>query len=429
MPYFFTKKLFLPLIITEISSKNKNMNLFTLSKNLLKSEQNNYSKPIVKITIAGVALGVTLMFLALFITAGYKKEIRDIMISLGSHIRISSVEENYSFDLKPFDKNEAFVDELEKNPHVKNMQFYATKVGILKTQDQVEGVVFKGIDSTFSWNLFSTHIINGKPFLFSPDSVTDQILISKTLASKLFLKVGDKVSAYFVQEPPRQRSFIIEGIYETQLPEVDDHFILTDLRHVQKLNDWLPEQISGIELLIDDYNQLDVLGVQIHNEIPYNLKAETIKQLYPAIFEWLALSDTNALVLIIITIIVCIITMISTFFIIVLEQTKNIGILKTLGLNHKTTIKLFMIIAARLILKGLIFGNSIAFTIGILQSSLHIIPLNPAIYYVSHIPIAMSFLTFLWVNLLVFTACMITLLIPAYYISKRISPVNAIRFE
>lgn len=405
------------------------MNLFALSKVLLKSEQSNYSKPIVKITIAGVALGVILMLLALFITAGYKEVIREKLISFGGHIRISSVGENYSFDLLPFDRNQVFIDQLAKNPHVKNMHFYATKVGILKTQDQVEGVVLMGIDSTFSWELFRPQIIAGNPLVYHPDSVSNNILISKTLASKLFLQVGDKVAAYFVQEPPRHRSFVVEGIYETELPEVDNRFILTDLRHVQRLNDWAPEQISGIEIRINDYNQLDAIGQQVHNQIPYSLKAETIKQLYPNIFEWLALSDTNALVLLIITIFVCIITMISTFFIIILEQTKNIGILKTMGLNHKNIVKLFLIIASQLILRGLLWGNIIGLGIGILQSTFHLIPLDPATYYVSYIPMVINPLTLLWVNVLVFSVCLLSLLLPAYLISKRISPVDAIRFD
>jgi lipoprotein-releasing system permease protein len=405
------------------------MNLFFFFKALLKSEQSNYFKPVVKITITGVALGVTLMLLALFITAGYKKEIRNKMVSLGAHIRISSVEQNYSFELQPFERDQLFIKELSKNPHIKNMQFYATKVGILKAENQVEGIVLKGIDSTFSWELFRTHLIAGNPLIYRSDSVSNKMLISKTLASKLQLQIGDRVGAYFVQESPRQRNFTIEGIYQTDLPEMDNRFVLADLRHVQKLNDWTPEQVSGIEILLDNYNQLELLGEQIHSEIPYNLKAETIKQLYPNIFEWLALSDTNAIVLLVITIIVCIITMISTFFIIVLEQTKNIGILKTMGLNHKRIIKLFLIIASKLILRGLLWGNIIALGIGILQTTFHLIPLDPVNYYVSYIPIAIYPITLLWVDMLVFSACLLTLLLPAHYISKRISPIEAIRFD
>jgi lipoprotein-releasing system permease protein len=406
------------------------MNLFVLAKTLLKSEENNYSKPIVKITIVGVALGVTLMLLALFITAGYKKVIRDKMVSMGAHIRISSVEQNYSFDLLPFDREQAFVAELSKNPHIKNMQFYATKVGILKAQNQVEGIVLKGIDSTFSWKQFEQHIIAGNPLHFAQgDSVNNKIIISKTLASKLQLQVGDKVGAYFIQEPPRQRSFIIDGIYQTDLPEMDTRFVLCDLRQVQKLNDWEASQVSGIEILIDNYSRLDAAGEQVHSNIPYTLKAETIKQLYPNIFQWLALFDTNVIVLLIITIFVCIITMVSTFFIIVLEQTKNIGILKTLGLKHKKVVQLFLIIASRLILRGLCWGNFAGLGIGILQMTLHLIPLNPATYFVSYIPIVIHPLTLIWVNLLVFSACLLTLLLPAYFISKRISPVEAMRRE
>jgi lipoprotein-releasing system permease protein len=404
------------------------MNLFLLSKTLLKSEQSNYSKPIVKITIAGVALGVTLMLLTLFITAGYKNAIRDKMVSLGAHIRISSVEQNYSFDLLPFDRDQAFIDTLSKNSHIINMQFFATKVGIFKTKDQVEGIVLKGIDSTFSWKQFGTPLIAGNRLYFE-DSVSNKILISKMLAAKLHLQLGDKVNAYFVQEPPRQRSFIIEGIYQTDLPEMDTRFVFADLRQVQKLNDWESSQVSGIELLIDDYAHLDLLGQYVNREIPYMLKAETIKQLYPSIFDWLSLADTNAIVLLIITILVCIITMISTFFIIVLEQTKNIGILKTLGLNHKKMVTLFLIIASRLVFCGLLWGNIIGLGISILQMTFHLIPLDSATYFVSYIPIAIPPITLVWVNLLVFSSCLLALLLPAYLISKRISPIDAIRFD
>jgi lipoprotein-releasing system permease protein len=350
------------------------------------------------------------------------------MVSMGAHIRISSVEQNYSFDLMPFERDQDFIDALSKNPHIKNMQFYATKVGILKTQNQVEGIVLKGIDSTFAWEQFSTHLIVGSPLLLN-DSISNKIVISKTLASKLQLQVGDKASAYFVQDPPRQRSFLIEGIYQTDLPEMDNRFVLCDLRQVQKLNDWNATQISGIEILIDDYSHLEAIGNQLHSDIPYSLKAETITQLYPAIFDWLALTDTNAIVLLVITIFVCIITMISTFFIIVLEQIKNIGILKTLGLNHKSVVKLFLIIASRLIMRGLLWGNIIGVGISILQITLHLIPLDTATYFVSYIPLAISPLTLIWVNLLVFSSCLLALLIPAYFISNRILPIDALRFE
>jgi len=406
------------------------MNLFILSKTLLKSEGDSYSKPIVRISVAAVALGVILMLFALFITAGYKAVIRDKMVSMGAHIRISSVEQNYSFDLLPFARNQEFVEELSRNPHIQNMQFYATKVGILKTQNQVEGIVLKGIDSTFSWKLFEPHIVAGNPLpAGNADSISNKIIISKTLASKLQLKVGDKVSAYFIQEPPRHRSFVVEGIYQTDLPEMDTRFVLTNLPQVQKLNHWDSTQVSGIEILIDDFGLIDEIGLKIHNEIPYTLKAETIKQLYPNFFEWLALSDTNAIVLLIITIFICIITMISTFFIIILEQTKSIGILKTLGLNHKKIVHLFLIIASRLILRGLLWGNIIGIGISILQMTLHLIPLDPATYFVSYIPISISLFTIVWVNMLVFSACLMALLLPAYYISKRISPVEALRSE
>lgn len=405
------------------------MNLFSLSTQLLQTKNQKYSRPIIKLTVAGVALGLIIMILALVITSGYKKEIREKVVGMGSHIRISNYDQNYSFDPIPFNRNQSFIKELNNNPNIKNIQYYSTKVGILKTENQVEGIVLKGIDSTFAWNLFSRNLLEGTQNKFNGSSLSNDIFISKKIAQKLQLKLGDKVSTYFVQDPPKQRSFVIAGIYETGLPDYDDRFVLVDLRHVQKLNNWDSSQVGGVELLINEYDNIDEVGNQVNLTIGYQLKAETIKQIYPNIFKWLDLFNTNVIVLLIITLFVCIITMISTFFIIVLEQTKTIGILKTIGMNTKSIFRLFIILAIRLILKGMLWGNGIALSIGLIQKYLKIFKLDPETYYVSSVPIDFDPLIIIILNIGVLLICLASLALPALFVSKRISPVSAIRFD
>lgn len=405
------------------------MNLYALTTQLLKTRNNKYSRPVIQLTIAGVALGLIIMLLAVMITSGYKKEIREKIVGIGSHIRISNYDQNYSYDPIPFHRDQFFIKDLQANPQIKNIQFYSTKVGILKTTDQVEGVVLKGIDSTFAWSNFEKCLLEEVPNPFKTNQMSNDIFISKKISKKLKLRIGDKVAAYFVQEPPKQRNFTVRGIYETGLPDYDEKFVLVDLRHVQKLNGWDSSQVGGIELLIDDYAKMDELGEKVNLSIGYKLKAETIKQIYPNIFEWLLLFDTNVIVLLVITIFVCIITMISTFFIIVLEQIKTIGILKTIGMETKSVFRLFLLMGTRLIVRGLIWGNAIAILIFVIQKNYKWIKLDPETYYISFVPVAFNTLMILAVNVGVLVLCMAALAIPALIVSKKISPINAIRFD
>lgn len=405
------------------------MNLFALSTQLLKTRKNKYSRPVIQLAILGVALGLIIMLLAVMITSGYKKEIREKIVGMGSHIRISNYDQNYSFDPIPFNRDQFFIKDLKANPYIKNIQYYSTKVGILKTTDQVEGIVIKGIDSTFAWANFEKCILEGSPNYFKSIQPSNEIFISKKISKKLKLEIGDKVAAFFVQDPPKQRNFTVSGIYETGLPDYDEKFVLVDLRHVQKLNGWDSSQVGGIELLIDDYSQIDKMGEWVNLSIGYKLKAETIKQIYPNIFEWLILFDTNVVVLIFITIFVCIITMISTFFIIVLEQTKTIGILKTIGMKTTSVFKLFLLIATRLIVRGLIWGNGVAFLLFVLQKNFKLIKLDPETYYVSFVPVEFHTWMILAVNVGVLFICIVALTIPALLVSRKISPINAIRFD
>lgn len=402
---------------------------FLLARRILKDKGDRFSRPIVYLSVGGVSLGLVIMMIAIGVTSGYKQEIRNKVIAMGSHIRITHYDQNYSFEQVPINQHSDCILQLKNNPDVVEVQNFATKVGIIKTDDQVEGVVLKGVDETFSWDFFKKNIIQGEGFSTTDTTASNSIIVSKRMADKLRLKVGDKVHTYFVQDPPRQRSFKISGIYETGLPEYDNMFALVDLRHVRKLNDWNDSLVSGVEVLTRDYDKIDEIGDYIHHHIDYDMKAETIKQIYPEIFEWIALFDMNVAVLLIITTCVCLVTMMSIFFIIVLEQTQTIGILKSLGMKTKQVVGTFILVAGDILLKGMLIGDAIALLLGFLQQKFHFIRLNPDTYYVDYVPIHFDWVQVLLLNAGVFAVCMAVLLIPAWVVSRKITPVNAVQFE
>jgi len=402
---------------------------YRLSRRLLRSGDSASTRPIVRLSVIGISICLIIVILALSITSGYRQAIEKKVIDMGSHIRISNYDLNYSYDPRPFDKNQPFLEELKQNPDITNFQYFSTKVAIIKTADQVEGVVLKGIDSTFSWSHFQENMVAGTPIDVASDTLTSGVVMSAAMAKKLRLQIGDKVFAYFVQDPPMQRRFRLDGLYETGMPEYDGKFILADLRHVQKISGWDSNYVGGIEILIRDYDKIDEVGAFVNDRIGYKLKAETIRELYPAIFQWTDLFNTNVIVLLCITIFICIITLISTFFIIILEQTSTIGILKAMGMTTQRVRNVFMFIGLRVIVKGMIIGNVVGVGLCLLQKYLHIIKLDPSSYYVPYVPIQFDIPVILLVNLGILLLCMIVLLIPANFVSKKVTPITAIKFE
>ena len=399
------------------------------TRKLLKGENSGFSRPIVKLSVAGVALGIVVMLVAIAVTTGYKQVIRDKVVALGSHIRISNYDMNYSFEPVPFEKNRPFVEEIKTLPEVKSVQCYSTKAGVIKTDDQVEGIVLKGIDLSFDKEHFQKNLIEGELLSLEDTTPSKEIIISTTLSKRLKLKLGDKVRTYFVQDPPMQRNFTVTGIYETGLPEYDQQFALVDLRQIRKLNQWDSTLVGGIEVLINDFAQLDETREKIDNMVGYDLKAESIKDIFPQIFQWIALFDTNVIVLLIITFCVCMITMMSAFFIIVIEQTPTIGLLKTMGMKNQSIVTLFLMIASNIIIRGLLWGNIVATGFCLLQQHFHWVHLDAATYYVSYVPVEFNIPLILAVNVAVLVLCMAILVLPAYIVARKSSPLAAIKFD
>lgn len=402
---------------------------FRTAKKIIGSENKKFSRPIVNLSIAGVASGIIIMLVAVIITSGYKQVIREKVSAMGAHIRVSNYDMNYSYEPAPFNSKQDFVEAIRSMDEVRSVQFYTTKSGVVKTADQVEGIVLKGVDKTFDTLFFQTNIVEGRQLSLYDTLAAKEIVVSRQMARKLGLQLGDKVRTYFVQDPPMQRSFTIVGIYETGLPEYDSQFAIVDLRHLQKLNRWDSTMVGGIEILLNDDSQLGNVSEQIDVLAGYQLKAETINEIFPDIFQWIALFDTNVIVLLVITFCVCVITMLSTFFIIVLEQISSIGILKTIGMRTRDVLCLFLTIAFKILLKGMLWGNGVAILLCASQKYWHWIKLDAATYYISFVPVSFNVPLIIAINIVVALLCLAVMAIPSYLVAQKTSPMESIRFD
>lgn len=409
-----------------------NYELFIAKRIVFRSKKDHQiSRPIVRIAILGVALGIAVMIISVAIVTGFQKEIRNKVVGFGGHIQISNYDANSSLEIKPIDKNQPFYPRLKRLEGIRHVQVYATKAGIIKTDEAIEGVILKGLGSDFDWDFFKNKIVEGTPFLVNDSVKSKKILISKFIADRLKLKINDKFNMYFIENQQlsnRIRPFEVAGIYETGLEEFDKFYVLCDIGHIQKLNNWTDKQVGGFEILISDFNKLEVLGKKVYEMIGYNLNAKTVKEQYPQIFDWLELQNINVLIIIILMVVVAGINMISALLIIILERTNMIGILKALGANNWSVRKTFLYTAFYLTGLGLFWGNLLGLSLCLLQKHFNLIKLSQENYYVSVVPINFSFPHFLIINVGTLVICILMLVIPTYIITK-ITPIKAIRFD
>jgi lipoprotein-releasing system permease protein len=400
-----------------------------------KSVKKAISRPIMKIAIVGITLGLAVMILSVAVASGFKTEISNKIIGFGSHIQILNYDSNLSFETNPINKEQAFYGDIKDLMGIQNIQEFAIKGGLIKTKEDFQGVVLKGIGSDFDWSFFDQNIVEGKSFRVSDSARTNDILISKYVADLLKLKLDDKVISYFIQEPMRMRSFTISGIYETSLAEFDERFALVDIKHIQKLNNWEDNQISGFEILLSDFSQLDKMTEDVRDIVGFRfnsdgskLKVVSIKEKYFQMFDWLELTDTNVWIILILMVAVAGFNMISGLLILILERTNMIGILKALGTKNWSIRKIFLYQSGFIISKGLFWGNIIGLTICFLQSQFQIIKLDAASYYLTAVPINLKLWYILALNAGTLIITVLMLLVPSYIIS-RLSPEKTIKFN
>ena len=407
-----------------------NTELFIARKILFHSNDKGSlrSKPIVNIAVWAIALGVAVMILSVAILTGFQQQITQKVIGFGGHIQLSDFNDNNSLEAKPIDKNKLKLHELNLLPGVKHTQSFATKAGIIKTNEAIEGVVLKGVSNEYDFSFFKNNLQSGQVISFANSGKSNDILISKKIADKLKFKVGDNLLMYFIQQPPRMRKFKVCGIYESGLEDFDDKYVLCDLQHIQKLNNWAPEQIGGVEISISNFKELDKIGATIYSKIGYDLDSKTIREQYPQLFDWLDLQNINVIVILVMMVAVGAINMITALLILILERTNMIGMLKALGSTNSSLRKIFLYQAVFLIGKGLLWGNAIGLGLCLLQLKFGFAHLDQASYYVSLVPIHMDWMYIFLLNAGTLLVCSLILILPSYLIT-RITPVKAIRFS
>ena len=413
-----------------------NLELF-IAKKITNNEKGdgNISHPIISIAKVSIALGISVMILAVAIVTGFKSEITNKVIGFGSHIQITNYDNNSSFETQPIEKSTVSIDQIENISGIKHVQAFATKPGILKTKSEIQGVVLNGVGLDYDWGFFKKHIVEGDTIQLSDDEKSNDILISERLSTLLHLKLGDKISLHFIQNPPRMRRFTIAGIYNTGMQEFDQLFLFCDIKHIQKLNDWTEDEISGYEIFIDDFDDLAYIEHQVKgitassfSEEGASLKVRNIIRKYPQIFSWLDMLDLNVWIILSLMILVAGFNMVSGLLIIILEKTNMIGILKALGTPNWSIRKIFLYQSSMLIGKGMLWGNVIGISICLLQYWFEIIPLDPANYYVDTVPINLNISHLILLNIGSLIATVSMLLIPSYLITK-ITPAKAIKFD
>ncbi|MCE5345483.1 MAG: ABC transporter permease [Bacteroidales bacterium] len=398
-------------------------------------EETSFSRPINVIAIIGIAMGLAVMILSVAILTGFKKQIREKVVGFGSHIQITNFDSNISFETTPISDTQDFVPKIKQIPGISHMQVFATKAGIIKTDEEIQGVVLKGVGSDFDWSYFSSNIVDGSVFTVNDTSRTDKVIISKKISDLLRLHTGDSFVMHFVQDPPRMRKFTISGIYETSLEEFDKIYVFCDIGHIKKLNGWNDDQVSGFEIFIDDFDALDPMTEAVRDAIGYRIteedskfKVTNIRIKYPQIFDWLNFQDVNVFIIIFLMLIVAGFNMISGLLILILEKTNMIGILKALGSEDMTIRRIFLYQAAYLIGKGLLWGNLVGIGLAFLQLKTGLITLDATSYYIKTVPINMELTHILMLNAGTMFAIIIMLLVPSKLIS-RITPVKAIRYD
>ncbi|MSQ79760.1 MAG: ABC transporter permease [Flavobacteriaceae bacterium] len=391
--------------------------------------QGSFTTAILRLAVAAIGLSVSVMLASVCIVRGFRHEIRSKVTGFASHVQISTARENDTYETIPIVCDELLLDSLSKLPGVAAAQPYAYKPGIIKTKEALEGIVLKGLSPRHSLKFFAENMVAGKLPNLALDSIPNKdLLLSQTTASRMGLSTGSKVNIYFAGERLKARPFIVCGIYETGLEEFDKTFALCQLGHINKLNNWLPDEASGVELLLDDPEQTEVITENIHTNLPPELSAKSMYELYPQIFEWLALVDSNVYILLALMSGVAIISIITALIVLLIERTPMVGLLKSLGASNSLIRRVFMALGGRLVLGGLFWGNLCGLAICFLQREYHFISLDQSSYYMRFVPVSIQWPDVLTINLGCFVVCYLFLIIPAAVIG-RVSPLSAIKFR
>ena len=406
---------------------------FFLAKRIIstKAYKSSISAPIIKIGIIAIALSVIVMLISISTGIGLQNEIRDKVSAFNGHIQISNFDSNNSEEsIRPINVSMDLLQALGSINNIKSLNQIGLKFGIIRTSENFDGALFKGVDSTYNWSNISDYVIRG----FTPNisSITsNEVLISDNLSNKLDLKINDSFQMIFSRNLESKviiRKFYIVGLYDSGFNEIDENIIFGDLKHLKRINNWNNNQSGAIEIFIDDYSLLSETSSIIYQSTPSNYNSVNIKQKYSSIFDWIQIFDKNIIAILFIMVLVCSINIISVLLVLILERTNMIGILKSIGADNSSIKSVFLIIVSYIIFLGLLIGNLVGLGLLFAQKKLSLVKLDPEIYYTSQVPVYLSLDYVLILNLFTFLVCLFSIVIPSFLISK-ISPIDSIKFR
>lgn len=404
---------------------------YFIARKLKSGDKKNLSKPVIGISTLSIALGLSLMIISVAVVVGFKNSISEKVMNFASHIQLVVFDNNFGEQGSAIMVNERLLDILNSQDEITHIQKVAHKAGIVKTKDQILGVVLKGVDSNFNKSFLESNISSGLFPAFNDSIKSNEVLISSAISRKLELNTGDDMRMWFLDEDQpraRGRKFTISGIYDTGMEEIDDVYVIGDIKHIQKLNNWDATEVGSIELMVNDIDKIRDVSFNLYTTIPYNIRSISVFEEYPQIFNWLELLDLNVIVILALLIIVSTITMISTLLILIIERTSMVGLLKALGTTNSSIRKIFLIKASGVIVKGMILGNIIGIGFYYVQSYFRIIKLSAESYYVDYVPMELHISDVLMLNIGTFIISLLVLIIPTFYIT-RVMPARALRYE
>lgn len=398
-----------------------------------------FSGPLSVIAVVSIALGVLVMVMAVCILRGFQGEIASKVVGFGSHLTVSNFASSPAYQEEPIVLDSTLVERILRVPGVRHIQYFATKGGMVKTAEQIYGIMFRGLSADYDTTFFASNLVEGRLPVFSGASgfsgtsgetgTSTDVLVSSTIASRLRLKVGDKMRTYFWGgDTPRSRAFTVCGIYNTDLTEFDELYVVGDLRQVQRLNEWEDNQVGGYEVLVDNFDRLDDIARNVERELPYDYSVQTIREANPALFAWLDLLNSNITLILVIMSLVCAVAIVSALLIMIFEKGRTIGLLKALGATNASVRRIFLIKASRLIAEGILIGDAVALALCVVQQQWQVVKLDAESYSMTHVPVDIDPMIFLLVSLGTLVACLLALLLPAAYISH-ITPAQAVKIE
>jgi lipoprotein-releasing system permease protein len=392
-------------------------------------QEAGFSTIIHKIAIIIIGAGLATSIVAFLILIGFQARVKHKISTFSADLVVTKYTLNNATEEQPFSIDIDLYNHPEHFPLVDHVQEFSHKVGLIKTGDEVLGVVFKGVGKSFDLGRFQENMVEGRFVNFSDSSWTREIVLSEIIANKLNAKVGDDIIIHFFQRPPRFRRLKIVGLYETNLADYfDDKVVIGDIRMVQGLNNWSESTAGGLQVYVKDQSKIDEAVQSVNERTDYELMVEKISEKYSAIFDWLGLlSRQNIILLAIIVAVVCV-NMISVILILVMERTRMIGVLKALGATNALIRRIFVYNGISLVLKGLFLGNALGLGLCYLQFQFKIIKLNAHDYYMSYVPVAWVWPVVIFLNVLVFVVVTFILLLPTAVVS-RIQPIKTIRFD